>query len=160
MKGWGIMKIFDNKDLENKHKYSWDYNKDGRTPEDDGIKPLFETDKEISISEPITINNVAYSLGSISYKNDENGNRVPTWSVAYKLKNQDVFVGYEDPEEQDYTSNIICPYCGYEDIDSWECSEEDDEHECGECGSTFSYQRVVTVEYCSQPIKKAECVRL
>ena len=51
-----------------------------------------------------------------------------------------------DPKEDDYTynrDNIICPYCGYEDPESWEylsgLSEgEVLEVDCAECGKTFN----------------------
>lgn len=150
------MKIFDSSSL--KGKRSWDYEGDA-TPEDDGIKPLIETDKEIDISEPIIINNIVYSLGSIRYESMSNGG-LPIWGIADKLDNQDVFVKNEEPEEQQFTSDITCPYCGYANNNSWECDDGEDEEICGNCGSTFSYERIVTVEYTSYPVKKAECVRL
>lgn len=150
------MKIFGSESLGRKR--SWDYEGDA-TPEDDGIKPLIETDKGIDISEPIIINNIAYSLGSIRFESMSKGG-LPIWGIADKLDIQDVFVKNEEPEEQQFTSNIVCPYCGYENQDSWECSDDEDEEICGNCGSTFSYERIVTVEYTSYPVKKAECVRL
>ena len=64
----------------------------------------------------------------------------------------------DDPDEQNYTQNIKCPYYGYEDRDSWECGDSDEEHECGECSGTFSYERVVTVEYNSCPEKSPEFI--
>ncbi len=84
----------------------------------------------------------------------------PIWGIADKFDNQDVFVNDEEAEEQEFKYNIICPYCGYENQDSWECSDDEDEEICGNCGSTFSYERIVTVEYTSYPVKKADCVRL
>lgn len=150
------MKIFDKKSLGNKR--SWDY-EGNLSPEDDGIKPLIETDKEISISEPIIINNVVYSLHSIRHESMNNGG-LPIWGIAERLDNQDIFVNNEEPEEQQFTSNITCPYCGYENQDSWECADDEDEEICGNCGSTFSYERIVTVEYTSYPVKKAEYMRL
>ena len=53
----------------------------------------------------------------------------------------------------DYKKTAVCPYCGYEEKDSWEMSDEEDERECPCCGGTYDYQRIVTVEYSSQPVK-------
>jgi len=47
-----------------------------------------------------------------------------------------------------------------ENSDSWEAGDDEDEYECPCCGSVFSYQRNVTVEYCSHPVKKAKAVYL
>lgn len=49
--------------------------------------------------------------------------------------------------DETYEDNITCPVCGYVDNDSWECSDEDDEYECGSCRAILSYDRVVSVEY-------------
>lgn len=51
--------------------------------------------------------------------------------------------------ETECTRNITCPYCGWEDVDSWEAGDSDDECECAHCGETFSYERIITVEYTS-----------
>lgn len=147
------MKIFDYADLGNKR--SWDYSMSGLTPEDDGIKPIIETDSEINMGDTLIIGNVAYSITSLSGKGG-------IYNTAYveRLKYQEAFIYGAEPEEKDYTSQITCPYCGYEDGDSWEADDDEDECECPCCGSVFSYQRNVTVEYCSQPVKKAEVVYL
>lgn len=147
------MKIFDYADLGSKR--SWDYSQNGLTPEDDGIKPIIETDKEINIGETLIIGNVAYSVTALSGK----GGKYHTAYVE-KLKNQKVFIDGEEPEDEDYTEQITCPYCGYENSDSWEAGDNEDEYECPYCGSVFSYQRNVTVEYCSQPVRKAKAVYL
>lgn len=52
-----------------------------------------------------------------------------------------------------YTNQIICPYCGYEEHDSWEIRGDNGEHECGDCGKEFQYERIVTVIYCTKKIK-------
>ena len=39
--------------------------------------------------------------------------------------------------EYNNEQNIICPYCNYEDKDSWEVQESDEEYECGSCGKKF-----------------------
>lgn len=143
------MEIYDYADLGN--MCSWDYSMNNRTPRDDGIEPIVVTDKEIEMGELLIINNVAYTICSLSGK----GNK---FQIAYveKVKNQLVFVDGEDPEEQYGTDNITCPYCGYEDEDSWEADESDDHYECPNCGSYFSYEREVSVSYYSSPIEKNE----
>lgn len=51
---------------------------------------------------------------------------------------------------------ITCPYCGHQNQDSWEVSGDDGETDCGACGSTFSYERIVDVSYSTSPIKATE----
>lgn len=63
-----------------------------------------------------------------------------------------------EPVDKNFESNLICPYCGYEDKDSWELSDNDEEHCCGRCGAVLSYERVVTVEYSSSPVKPPNVV--
>lgn len=142
------MEIYDYADLGD--KCSWDYSMNNRTPKDDGIQPIAITDKEIEMGEPLIINNVAYTICSLSGK----GNK---FQIAYveRIKNQSVFVYGEEPKEQYGTDNITCPYCGYE-TDSWESNESDEHYECANCGSYFSYEREVSVSYYSSPIEKNE----
>ena len=52
------------------------------------------------------------------------------------------------------TRNIICPYCGYEDTDSWEHEADRDEIECTECDETFKYEREITIDYTTKKINK------
>lgn len=143
------MEIYDYADLGNMR--SWDYSMNNRTPRDDNIEPIVVTDKEIEMGELLIINNVAYTICSLSGK----GNK---FQIAYveRVKNQSVFVYDEDPEEQYATDNITCPYCGYENTDSWEADESDEHYECSNCGSYFSYEREVSVSYYSSPIEKNE----
>jgi transcription elongation factor Elf1 len=54
-----------------------------------------------------------------------------------------------------YTRNMVCPYCGHENMNSWDyMSGEEDlgEVECGECGKDYEAQRIVTVEYKTEKI--------
>lgn len=147
------MKIFDYADLGGKR--SWDFGMNGLTPEDDGIKPMIETNKEINIGDTLIIGNAAYGVTSLYGK----GGKYHTAYVE-KLKLQKVFIDGEEPEDKDCKEQITCPYCGHENGDSWEADDDEDECECPYCGSVFSYQRNVTVEYCSQPVRKAEVVHL
>jgi len=57
--------------------------------------------------------------------------------------------------DHEYTSNIICPYCGAEDGDSWECMPEETDLgniECCECGRTFAAERIISIEYSTHKI--------
>ena len=53
------------------------------------------------------------------------------------------------PNPFTYHPELVCPYCGYEHSDAWELSADDGDYECGnqDCGKTFRYSRMVTVEY-------------
>ena len=57
--------------------------------------------------------------------------------------------------EQDATDNLICPWCGYENRDSWELPDEDDDfYECPECGKTFEYAVEITRTFTSRRRKR------
>jgi uncharacterized Zn-finger protein len=52
----------------------------------------------------------------------------------------------------EYTHNLICPYCGHENKDSWEVNmdegmEWDDDIECGSCDETYRASRHCTITY-------------
>lgn len=64
----------------------------------------------------------------------------------------------QNPEEKEYESDLVCPYCGYADRNSWELSNDEDEHICGQCSAVMSFERVVTVEYSSYPVRLPEIV--
>lgn len=145
------MKIYDYADLGGKR--SWDY-EDGRTPEDDGVRPIMITDKEINIGEPLIIDGTAYCVCCVSAKRMKR-----QYAYVERLKEQKVFTEDEEPEERYYTRNIVCPFCGNE-IEGFEMNDYEDEYECECCGSVFSYEREVTVEYYSKPVKKSEPVVL
>lgn len=44
-----------------------------------------------------------------------------------------------------YRDNVTCPFCSYENRDSWEIS--DGEHDCHRCGETMIVERDVSVTY-------------
>jgi hypothetical protein len=46
------------------------------------------------------------------------------------------------------TEDLVCPYCGYVEGDSWELANSDDAHQCGKCEKFFSYDSN-TVRYFS-----------
>jgi len=49
--------------------------------------------------------------------------------------------------EHTHTDNIICPYCDWEDTDSWEFGTEDGTHTCGNCEEEFRVSPCVSVTY-------------
>jgi hypothetical protein len=66
-------------------------------------------------------------------------------------------------EEKDYTDEITCPYCNYEFSDSYEFGrggEDCEEIECGNCGSTIQFQRIISVEYCTEPVCPTEVMEV
>lgn len=50
------------------------------------------------------------------------------------------------------TRNIICPFCGYEDDNTWEQDESEEEIECCNCGRSFDVEVEYTVSYTTSPI--------
>lgn len=54
--------------------------------------------------------------------------------------------------DHEYTSVIVCPYCGFKYEDSWDF-DDSGEHECDECCREFSFSRIVTVDYVTREIK-------
>lgn len=58
----------------------------------------------------------------------------------------------------EYTKNITCPYCGDENIDSWEVGEDIYEGSlgkqiCGNCDKEFIVRRDCDVTYVSEKIE-------
>lgn len=59
--------------------------------------------------------------------------------------------------DDDYSDgNLMCPYCGYENPDSFELSDEDDEYVCPQCGSTLKYNREIRVYYDVKVVEEKE----
>lgn len=54
--------------------------------------------------------------------------------------------------EYKYESNIKCPYCGWEDQDSWEFDQEEGTTECGGCEREFNVTREIEVTYSTSKI--------
>jgi hypothetical protein len=48
--------------------------------------------------------------------------------------------------DHEYTNEVVCPYCGYVENDSWEC-DDDGEMECGSCEKPFDMTRHKSVSY-------------
>ena len=53
-----------------------------------------------------------------------------------------------------FEPEIVCPFCGYRDRDSWESDVDEGgcEVECGNCGRSFYASAYVETSYCSTPI--------
>ena len=54
-----------------------------------------------------------------------------------------------------FTPLAVCPWCGYEDRDSFEFGDSDDAH-CGECERQYPVERCVEVSYSTTRIDPAE----
>ena len=52
--------------------------------------------------------------------------------------------------EQFETEELVCPWCGYSDPDSWELADSDGNYECSSCGEIFEYERNIEVTYTSR----------
>jgi hypothetical protein len=49
----------------------------------------------------------------------------------------------------EHENNIKCPYCDYEDKDSWEFDEDEGDVTCGSCEMDFTVNRFIEVTYSS-----------
>jgi DNA-directed RNA polymerase subunit RPC12/RpoP len=52
--------------------------------------------------------------------------------------------------EHEFTKNVVCPYCGFENKDSWELEDWSDNYECPNCEEKFSFTRYVETYYSSK----------
>ena len=62
--------------------------------------------------------------------------------------------------KHEYTRNIVCPYCGYEDINSWEEKLNEEFSgliECGSCDKCFYVERHITVKYSTEKARYGTC---
>jgi len=114
-------------------------------PEIENYPYIGEIDIELSLGEVAKVGDSYYVPGVLSLADKRAGVR----KMEIDLQ----------PADKDYEHELTCPYCGYRDGDSWELSRDDEEeHECGRCGAIMSYQRAVTVEYNSSPVKPPDVV--
>lgn len=60
----------------------------------------------------------------------------------------------EENEDEYNDDRIKCPVCGSENQDSWECSDSDEEYECGHCGSILSYTSEITRTFSIEVVKR------
>jgi hypothetical protein len=52
-----------------------------------------------------------------------------------------------------YTSDPVCPWCGYKYMDAWELEMGDGSEqviECGECEREYKVECVISVDYCTE----------
>ena len=60
---------------------------------------------------------------------------------------------HTEGRERLHMDRITCPYCGHQDQDSWEMTEESSEDDCGRCGGRFLVSMYIQVSYTSRPIE-------
>ena len=58
--------------------------------------------------------------------------------------------------KHDYEHNIKCPYCDWEDHDSWEFGEDEGMLTCGNCEKEFNVVRNIEVTYSTTRINCEE----
>lgn len=104
---------------------------------------LGETDQEIELDTLLKIDHKYYRCCKHDLKKD----------ILYVE-----FVDYYLPRmDDDYCDdNLRCPFCGYEEKDSFELSYEDDEYICPQCGSTLKYYREIKISYDVEVVEEKE----
>ena len=65
----------------------------------------------------------------------------------------------KDGVKELFEMDIICPYCKYEFLDSWEY-EDKGEMECERCGSIFDYIREISISCSTYPNQAAEVIEI
>ena len=147
-----MIEIYDYADLGSKH--SLDYTMNNTTPKEDGIDPIHVTDKNIEMGDILSINGKAYCIHALSHKGQE-----CKMAFVEVIRNKHFleFDNENEPKSIYNESVLICPYCG-DTEESFELPDEEEEHECPNCGSVFSYQKVINVTYDCQPVRKTDSV--
>ncbi|WP_125154406.1 hypothetical protein [Clostridium rectalis] len=60
-----------------------------------------------------------------------------------------------------FTNEIVCPFCGYEFVDSWEYGDNYEDElgliECNECGKQFYTNKDVSITYCTYKADYGTC---
>jgi DNA-directed RNA polymerase subunit RPC12/RpoP len=59
--------------------------------------------------------------------------------------------------DTDYTDFVTCPYCGYEDKDSWEIQFDNNGQggvQCAECAKEFLVQQNISISYSTEKLKE------
>lgn len=102
-----------------------------------------ETDQKIDVGMLIKFNNRYYNCCMLDIK--ENSLYV-RFLDYYLPRNDDDFCD----------DNLRCPFCGYEELDSFELSDEDDEYICPQCGSKLKYRREIRVSYDVEVVEEKE----
>ena len=92
--------------------------------------------------------NLVVEKGEGFYANGAFYHRDTCWEeVRVELINSYVWEKYKTSLEQE----MICPYCGHVQRDSWEIPGDDGEVECGLCGEEFSFTRNVEITFSTTP---------
>lgn len=112
---------------------------------DGELKEIATTDKEINIYDELVIGGKHYIPSQISHSKEMIGVR------EFDPSNE---------SERFYESDLTCPYCGYEDIDAFELSEDSGEDVCGRCGAELEYERHIEVTYTTKLLKKPKRVKI
>lgn len=108
---------------------------------------LGETDQKIEFGTLLKFNDKYYTCCMMNIKED---------SLYVR------FVDYYIPRnDDDYSDdNLRCPYCGYENQDSFELSDEDDDYICHQCGSRLKYHREIKVLYDVEVVEEKEPIEV
>jgi DNA-directed RNA polymerase subunit RPC12/RpoP len=53
----------------------------------------------------------------------------------------------------DSTTNVVCPYCGFEHQDSWEIRDDSGSMNCDDCGKEFEFERTVDITFSTSKSK-------
>ena len=77
--------------------------------------------------------------------------------TCYEQIKQKHIDDYEwDEHKTSYEIEMICPYCGYTERDSWELTDDDGQNTCGQCDSEYEYTRDVSITYSTTPKTEGE----
>lgn len=57
------------------------------------------------------------------------------------------------PIDHEYTPDLVCPYCGYVNRDSWEIGHDEGETNCNRCEKLYEYERHITVRFSTAKVK-------
>ena len=102
-----------------------------------------ETDQKIDVGGLVKFNGRYYNCCSVNLKE----NSLYVRFLDYCLPRSD----------EDFSDDYLrCPFCGYENKDSFELSDEDDEYICPQCGSTLKYHREIRVSYDVEVVEEKE----
>lgn len=125
-----------------------------KSPIQDGIPPIAISNEKLSIHDIIIVNNKAYRITHILNRvtSDPNNRK---WAVAKELPETNTFIS-DKHSDNGYKDLITCPYCGFENPDSWQFKDIEGFCICPHCKSTFSYKKKITVEYQTKPISKVK----
>jgi ribosomal protein L37AE/L43A len=55
--------------------------------------------------------------------------------------------------DSEMTQKATCPHCGYEEQKCFDWVDDNGEHDCENCGKTYSYERTVIINYSTFKIK-------